>query len=101
MQENFKVIPEDIIKSPLYLTEKNTLLREKNVYVFEVAKNANKIQIREAVEKLFSVAVRKVNTLITRGSNKRVGRTYHQLRTVKKAMVTLAEGDSIDFFEGA
>ena len=94
--------PEDIIKRPLFLTEKGTLLREgHNQYMFEVDRNANKIQIKSAVETLFNVSVRNVNTLINRGKMKRIGRVFNKTRNWKKAIVTLAPDDTIDFFEGA
>ena len=62
---------------------------------------ANKIEIRKAVETLFDVSVTDVNTLIMRGKMKRMGRTRAKTRNWKKAIVTLADDDSIDFFEGA
>ncbi len=93
---------EDIIKRPLILTEKGSTLREEqNKYLFEVDPRANKIQIKAAVETLFDVDVVDVNTLIMRGKMKRMGRGYAKTRNWKKAIVTLAEDDSIDFFEGA
>ena len=91
--------PEQIIRRPIMLTEKSNLLREQNKVVFEVARNANKIQIREAVQKLFNVKVLEVNTLVMRGKDRRMGRGYAKMQNWKKAMVTLKEGDSIDFFE--
>ena len=94
--------PEDIIKRPLVLTEKGNLLREReNQYLFEVATAANKIQIRNAVETLFSVKVEKVHTMIVRGRMRRMGRGTAKTRNWKKAIVSLKEGESIDFFEGA
>lgn len=93
---------EDIIKRPLVLTEKGNLLREQaNQYLFEVSLKANKVQIKEAVESLFSVNVLDVNTLIVRGKLRRMGRGHAKTKNWKKAIVTLAEGDSIDLFEGA
>ena len=93
---------EDIIKRPLILTEKGSTLREEqNKYLFEVDPRANKIQIKAAVETLFDVDVVDVNTLIMRGKMKRMGRGYAKTRNWKKAIVTLSEDDSIDFFEGA
>ncbi len=90
--------PEQIIRRPIVLTEKSNRLREQNTVVFEVARDANKIQIREAVEKLFNVKVADVNTLVMRGKDRRMGRGYAKLQNWKKAMVTLKEGSSIDFF---
>lgn len=94
--------PEEIIKRPLVLTEKgNTLREEENQYLFEVARDANKAQIRGAVETLFDVKVEKVRTLIVRGRVRRMGRGWAKTQNWKKAMVSLREGNSIDFFEGA
>jgi large subunit ribosomal protein L23 len=91
--------PEQIIRRPIMLTEKSNQLREMNKVVFEVARTANKIQIRDAVQQLFNVKVVEVNTLVMRGKDRRMGRGYAKMQNWKKAMVTLKEGDSIDFFE--
>lgn len=72
-----------------------------NHYTFEVALNANKQQITDAVEQLFDVTVLGVRTITTKGKNRRWGRTFYQTKSHKKAIVTLKEGDSITFFEGA
>ena len=91
---------EQIVKRPRALTEKATRLKAKYAQVvFEVVPQANKIQIKAAVEALFDVKVRSVNTLIQRGKMKRMGRRLAQRRTWKKAIVTLAPGDDIQFFE--
>lgn len=91
--------PEQIIKRPIALTEKATTLKvEANQVVFEVALAANKIQIRSAVEALFDVKVTNVNTLIQRGKTKRLGRSITKRPNWKKAIVTLREGDDIQFF---
>ncbi len=91
---------EHVLKRPILLTEKATRLREdENKVVFEVAEDANKIEIKDAVEKLFNVEVTNVNTSITRGHMKRMGRGYARLRNKKKAVVTLKEGHTIQFFE--
>ena len=90
--------PEQIIRRPIVLTEKSNLLRDQNTVIFEVARAANKIQIRHAVEKLFNVKVTKVNTSVVRGKDRRMGRGYARMQNWKKAMVTLAEGSNIDFF---
>lgn len=93
---------EDIIKRPIMLTEKGNVLREReNVYLFEVNLDANKAQIRNAVEKLFNVHVADVRTLIVRGRMRRMGRGYAKTRNWKKALVTLKEGQQIEVFEGA
>ena len=92
---------EEIIKRPLYLTEKGAKLREEqNKYTFEVDLDANKIQIKDAVEMLFKVTVDDVHTLIMRGHMRRMGRGFAKTRNWKKAVVTLRDGDTIDFFEG-
>jgi large subunit ribosomal protein L23 len=96
------MIPEHIIRRPLVLTEKGTRLREgHNQYMFEVAQTANKIQIRDAVETLFSVKVVEVRTLNVRGRMRRMGRGKSKTRNWKKAIVELRAGETIDVFEGA
>lgn len=90
----------DIIRKPVFLTEKASRLREdENKVVFEVSPKANKIQIREAIQKAFGVSVLDVNTSIVRGHMKRMGRGYGKLRNWKKAIVTLKAGDTIQFFD--
>ncbi len=90
-----------VLASPL-ITEKGTLLQEDgNQILFRVPSAANKTEIREAVERLFDVKVTKVRTLNYLGKTRRVGRIVGRRPAWKKAYVTLAEGDSIDFFEGA
>ncbi|HSN82375.1 MAG TPA: 50S ribosomal protein L23 [Polyangiales bacterium] len=92
---------EDVIKRPLYLTEKGAKLREdQNKYTFEVDLDANKVQIKDAVETLFKVTVDEVHTLVMRGHMRRMGRGYAKTRNWKKAIVTVREGETIDFFEG-
>lgn len=92
---------EEIIKRPLILTEKGNQLREEeNQYLFEVARGANKTQIRTAVETLWKVSVLKVHTLNVRGRMRRMGRGHAKTQNWKKAIVSLKDGDSIDFFEG-
>ncbi len=93
--------PEQVIRRPIVLTEKSNLLRTANQVIFEVARNANKIQIRNAVEKLFNVNVVSVNTLVVRGKERRMGRGHARMQNWKKAMVTLKEGESIDFFDAS
>ncbi len=93
---------EDVVKRPLYLTEKGAKLREEqNKYTFEVDLDANKMQIKAAIETLFKVTVDNVHTLIMRGHMRRMGKGYAKTRNWKKAVVTLREGETIDFFEGA
>jgi large subunit ribosomal protein L23 len=89
---------ESIIRRPIVLTEKASLLRDANQVVFEVARGANKVQIKDAVQTLFNVKVERVNTLVIRGKDRRMGRTYAKMQNWKKAVVTLKKGDSIDFF---
>ena len=92
--------PEEIIRRPIMLTEKSTRLREKqNQVIFEVRRDANKIQIKGAIEALFKVGVTSVHTLVMRGKEKRMGRGYAKLHNWKKAIVTLKEGDAIQFFD--
>ena len=90
----------DVIVAP-HITEKSTLLSESNSVVFKVSQDATKPQIKAAVEALFDVKVVGVNTLVQKGKTKRwKGRPYKRTDT-KKAIVTLAEGQSIDITEGA
>jgi len=94
--------PEQIIRRPVILTEKATLLRERhNQVIFEVARAANKFEIRDAVQKLFNVHVTDVNTMVMRGKERRMGRGHARTQNWKKAIVTLQEGQSIDFFADA
>jgi large subunit ribosomal protein L23 len=94
-------LPEKTIKRPL-LTEKGTAMSEDvNKVLFEVAMRANKIEIRNAVEKIYNVKVKSVHTQIVRGKIKRMGRNVGKRPNWKKAIVTLAEGSSIDFFAPA
>ncbi len=89
------------LRRPL-LTEKGQDLRDQaGKYLFEVAVNANKLEISHAVERLFGVRVAKVNTQVVRGKMKRVGRNVGKRPNWKKAVVTLRDGDFIDLFEGA
>lgn len=91
--------PYDVLRRPV-ITEKGTYLQAQNKYVFEVAKGTNKIRIKEAVEKAFNVKVLAVNVSHVPGKMKRLGRHQGMTRSWKKAVVTLAEGQSIEFFEG-
>jgi len=90
--------PDDVLRRPIILTEKANLLRERNQVVFEVSRDANKAQIKDAIQAMFNVKVIDVNTLVMRGKDKRMGRGYSKLQNWKKAIITLKEGDSIDFF---
>jgi large subunit ribosomal protein L23 len=90
-----------VIRKPM-VTEKSTRQKEDSrQYVFEVHRDANKIEIQSAVERLFKVKVLQVRTSNVLGKVKRLGRRYGKRPDWKKAIVTLKEGDRIDFFEGA
>jgi len=89
----------EVLRRPL-ITEKNTTLQAQNKYAFEVAKEANKPQVKQAVEKAFKVKVTTVNTIMVPGKSRRVGRRVVQTPSWKKAVVTLKSGDKIEFFEG-
>lgn len=92
--------PRDVIIRPV-VTERSTLLADDNdAFTFIVAKDANKMEIRRAVELLFDVKVRKVNTMRYLGKWRRLGRQYGRRPSFKKAIVTLVEGERIDVYEG-
>ena len=107
--------PEQIIKRPL-LTEKGTRLKDtggrpgedgeldpetlKSQLLFEVASDANKVEIRSAVQKLWNVDVVAVRTVVVRGKEKRMGRFVGKRSNWKKAIVTIAAGQTVEFFEG-
>jgi len=89
----------DIVLAP-HITEKSTMLSEHNSVVFRVAPKATKPEIKAAVEALFNVKVTNVNTLVAKGKSKRWKGAPYRRSDVKKAIVTLAEGQSIDVTEG-
>jgi len=90
-----------IIQRPL-LTEKITNLAElNNQYAFEIVKNINKIEIKKAIEKRFNVTVLSVRTMLVRGKKRKMGRFEGKRAQWKKAIVSLKEGDTIDFVEGS
>ncbi len=89
---------DQILRRPIVLTEKANRLRDRNQIVFEVSRDANKIEIKDAVQAMFKVKVEAVNTSIVRGRDRRMGRGYAKTQNWKKAVVTLKEGDTIDFF---
>lgn len=89
----------DVIRKPI-ITEKATLASENGAVVFEVAIDANKPQIKEAVENLFGVKVKAVNTVVTKGKTKRFRGIAGKRKDVKKAYVTLEEGNAIDVSTG-
>ena len=92
------MIPHRVIVKPI-VTEKSTDLQAaRNQYVFEVHKDANKIEIRKAIEMVFGVRVTQVRTQVVRGDLRRVGQFWGKSRSWKKAIVTLHPDDSIDLY---
>jgi large subunit ribosomal protein L23 len=89
----------DVIRKPI-ITEKATMASENGAVVFEVAIDSNKPQIKEAVEALFGVKVKAVNTVVTKGKTKRFKGIKGTRKDVKKAYVTLEEGNTIDVTTG-
>ena len=91
----------DVVKRPLF-TEKGSALKEaENKVLLEVARDANKIEIKKAVEELFKVKVEKVSTIKAHGKMKRYGKFTGKTSDRKKALITLKEGEKLDFIEGA
>ena len=90
----------DVIVRPLVTEKSHDMLDRLGAYTFVVAKDANKIEIAQAVEKQFNVKVRDVRTMRYAGKAKRMGKYAGRKASWKKAVVTLAEGDSIELFEG-
>jgi large subunit ribosomal protein L23 len=88
----------DVILAPVVSEKSYDLIEKNNTYTFEVDPRSNKEQIREAVETVFGVKVLRVNTMNRKGKRKRTGYKIGRRRDVKRAIVTLAEGDSIDLF---
>lgn len=82
------------------ITEKSTVSKDENKYVFEVDRRANKIEVAKAVEKLFKVKVINVHVMNVTGKKKRIGRILGEKRSWKKAVVTLAPGSRIEIHEG-
>ena len=99
IQEAPDVRHYDIVLAP-HITETSTMLSETNAVVFKVAPKATKPEIKADVEALFKVKVTNVNTMVTKGKTKRWKGKPYQRSDVKKAIVTLAEGQSIDITEG-
>ena len=89
----------DVVLAP-HITEKSTMVSEHNAVVFKVAGTASKPEIKAAVEALFSVKVTNVNTIVTKGKTKKWKGTPYRRSDVKKAIVTLAAGQSIDITSG-
>ena len=92
------ITPHQVIVRPVVTEKSNDLVAQENQYVFEVHKDANKIEIRSAVEMVFGVRVSAVRTQFVRGNTRRVGRFYGKRPSWKKAIVTLHDGDSIDLY---
>jgi large subunit ribosomal protein L23 len=88
----------EVLKRPL-VTEKNATLQAGGKFAFEVNREANKVQIKQAVEKAFKVTVTAVNVVTMRGKKKRIGKRMVNTPSWKKAIVTLQAGDKIDLFE--
>lgn len=89
----------DVIRRPLITEKSNIMLDELNQYVFEVAPNANKAQIKEAIEVIFDTKVKRVNTMVMPAKRGRRGRRiYMRSQEFKKAIVTLADGEKIELF---
>ncbi|GAB6273439.1 MAG: 50S ribosomal protein L23 [Peptococcaceae bacterium] len=91
--------PRDILKKPV-ITEKSISLVQGSKYTFIIALTANKVEVKKAVEELFKVKVKKVNTVRVKGKAKRVRNIVGRTPEIKKAIVTLREGDRIEIFEG-
>ena len=91
--------PRDVLLKPV-VTEKTSAMMQENKYTFKVAMNANKTEIAQAVEELFKVKVVSVNTVLVMGKTKRMGKYVGKRSDYKKAIVRLAEGNTIPLFEG-
>ena len=89
----------DVVLAP-HITEKSTMVSEHNAVVFKVANDASKPEIKASIEALFNVSVTKVNTILTKGKTKKWKGTPYRRSDVKKAIVTLAAGQSIDITSG-
>jgi large subunit ribosomal protein L23 len=94
------LLAHDVIVRPI-ITEKSSRMMEHNKYTFEVLRQVNKIQVREAIEEIFKVKVTDVHVMNVHPKPKRMGAYRGMSRAWKKAIVTLAEGQRIEFFEGA
>jgi large subunit ribosomal protein L23 len=92
--------PKDVLVRPVVTERSTELADDRGAYTFIVNKDANKIEIKKAVETLFDVKVKDVRTANYRGKWRRVGQAYGQKAAYKKAVVTLAEGQRIDVYEG-
>ena len=92
--------PQDLIVAPIVSEKSMNLITDNNTYTFKVAKKANKIEIRKAIEELFGVEVTSVNTMNIRGKMRRMGRNQGKRPDWKKAYIKLAADDSIEVIEG-
>ena len=92
MMNNYR----DILKAPIITEKSSDLAQNKNTFVFSVDVNANKTQIKQAIEKIFNVKVESVNTINVKPKKKRVGRYVGKTNRMKKAIVKLSEGSSIE-----
>jgi len=92
--------PRDVIRAPVVTERSNDLQESMRTYTFIVATEANKLEIRHAVQSLFNVRVESVRTANYQGKWRRVGRSLGRKPAYKKAIVRLADGDSIDVYEG-
>ncbi|MFW5980796.1 MAG: 50S ribosomal protein L23 [Halanaerobiaceae bacterium] len=92
--------PHDIIIRPIISEQSMELMESNNTYAFEVAKTANKIEIRKAIEEIFEVEIENVNTMNMKGKKRRLGRNEGKRPDWKKAYVKLAEGENIEVYEG-
>ena len=91
--------PYEVLRRPL-ITEKNTSMQVNSKFVFEVDRNANKVQVKEAVEKAYEVKVISVNVINVEGKMRRMGRNQVKGPSWKKAIITLEQGQTIELFEG-
>ena len=90
--------PHDLILAPVVSEKSYDLIENENIYTFEVDPRSNKEEIRDAIEEVFDVTVIRVNTMNRKGKRKRSGITFGKRKDVKRAIVKIAEGDSIDLF---
>jgi large subunit ribosomal protein L23 len=90
--------PHDLIFAPVVSEKSYDLIENENIYTFEVDPRSNKEEIRDAIEEVFDVTVIRVNTMNRKGKRKRSGYTFGKRKDIKRAIVKIAEGDSIDLF---
>lgn len=90
--------PHDVVRFPIVSEKSYHLIEFQNTYTFEVDPRSNKGEIRDAVEEIFDVRVVRVNTMNRKGKRKRQGTTFGKRKDTKRALVTLADGNSIDLF---